>query len=274
LETIETELCLKDRDTLTKVIVREKERVRKEKGVPKNTEPPLSETFQSAYSKCIELLDANTPVQTWETFKDSEVEVIKDWGLITTKPQVYIVNMSQKNFVRKGSKWLPKIAGWVKKHGGGQIIPMSCEFEQNLADLEGDDKKTFLAELSEQAREKGLKGPQADVKSMIPRAIRSGRAALCLQSFYTCGPKEVRAWTIMKGTLAPQAAGVIHGDFERGFIKAEVANYTDFVKHHDGQASMSKVKDAGKYRQEGKTYSMQEGDICIFMHNVTASKKK
>jgi len=109
---------------------------------------------------------------------------------------------------------------------------------------------------------------------MIPRIIRSGRAALCLQSFYTCGPKEVRAWTIMKGTLAPQAAGVIHTDFERGFIKAEVANYSDFVKYHDGQASMSKVKEAGKYRQEGKTYVMQEGDICVFMHNVTSSKKK
>jgi ribosome-binding ATPase YchF (GTP1/OBG family) len=95
-----------------------------------------------------------------------------------------------------------------------------------------------------------------------------------LQSFYTAGPKEVRAWTIQKGTLAPQAAGVIHSDFERGFIKAEVANFDDFKALHQGAASMAKVKEAGKYRQEGKTYVMQEGDIVVFMHNVTASKKK
>lgn len=132
----------------------------------------------------------------------------------------------------------------------------------------------FLAECTEEAKKAGLKGPQAEVKSMIPRMIRAGRTALCLQSFYTAGPKEVRAWTIMKGTLAPQAAGVIHTDFERGFIKAEVANFDDFKALHEGQASMAKVKEAGKYRQEGKAYVMQEGDIVVFMHNVTASKKK
>jgi Protein of unknown function (DUF933) len=96
---------------------------------------------------------------------------------------------------------------------------------------------------------------------MIPRMIRAGRQALCLQSFYTAGPKEVRAWTIMKGTLAPQAAGVIHSDFERGFIKAEVCAFEDFKELHKGEASMAKIKEAGKYRQEGKNYVMQEGDI-------------
>eukprot|EP00541_Cyclophora_tenuis_P008802 CAMPEP_0116559670 /NCGR_PEP_ID=MMETSP0397-20121206/10536_1 /TAXON_ID=216820 /ORGANISM="Cyclophora tenuis, Strain ECT3854" /LENGTH=426 /DNA_ID=CAMNT_0004085487 /DNA_START=54 /DNA_END=1334 /DNA_ORIENTATION=- len=275
LETIEAELCLKDRDSLSKVVDREKERVRKEKGLSRASEPPLSEVFQSAYDKCKDLLEKNTPVQTGD-FKDAEVEIIRDWQLITTKPQVYIVNMSQKNFIRKGSKWLPKISAWVKEHGGGQILPVSCEFEQNLADL-GDNKEArdaFLKECTEEAKSKGLKGPQAEVRSMIPRIIRSGRAALCLQSFYTCGPKEVRAWTIQKGTLAPQAAGVIHTDFERGFIKAEVCNFDDFKALHGGQPSMAKVKEAGKYRQEGKTYVMQEGDICVFMHNVTASKKK
>merc|ERR1712115_624942 len=96
---------------------------------------------------------------------------------------------------------------------------------------------------------------------VIPRIIRSGRAALCLQSFYTCGPKEVRAWTVQKGTLAPQAAGVIHTDFERGFIKAEICSFDDFKALHQGQASMAKIKEAGKYRQEGKQYVMQDGDI-------------
>jgi ribosome-binding ATPase YchF (GTP1/OBG family) len=119
----------------------------------------------------------------------------------------------------------------------------------------------------------GLKGPQFAVKSVIPRLIRSGRSALCLQSFYTAGPKEVRAWTIQQGTLAPQAAGVIHSDFEKGFIKAEVANFDDFKALHEGAASMAKVKEAGKYRQEGKTYVMKEGDIVVFMHNTSKAKK-
>mmetsp|Transcript_21902 Transcript_21902/g.36187 ORF Transcript_21902/g.36187 Transcript_21902/m.36187 type:complete len:428 (-) Transcript_21902:123-1406(-) len=276
LETIEQELCLKDKDTLSKVIGIEKERIRKEKGIAKSSDPPLGETFESAYAKCDKLLNANVPVQTCNDFRDSEVELIRDWGLITTKPQVYVINMSQRNFIRKGSKWLPKIAEWIKAHGGGQIIPMSVEFEENLAAFKADEeaKKAFLKECSDQARELGLKGPQADVKTMIPRIIRAGRASLCLQSYYTCGPKEVRAWTIMKGTLAPQAAGVIHTDFERGFIKAEVCACADFMELHEGQPSMAKLKEKGKYRQEGKMYAMQDGDICIFMHNTTTSKKK
>jgi ribosome-binding ATPase YchF (GTP1/OBG family) len=131
-----------------------------------------------------------------------------------------------------------------------------------------------LDECSEEAKEAGVKGPQATVRSMVPRLIRSGRQALCLQSFYTAGPKEVRAWTIQAGTHAPQAAGVIHTDFERGFIKAEVAAFDDFKALHAGQASMAKVKEAGKYRQEGKQYAMQDGDIVVFMHNTTTAKKK
>ena len=137
LNTIEGELCLKDLDTLSKVLDREKERVRKEKGIARANDPPLSEAFLSAFDKCNTLIQSNTPVQTGE-FTQTEVEIIKDWGLITTKPQVYVINMTEKNFIRKGSKWLPKIADWVKQHGGGQIIPMSCEFEQKLFDLQDD----------------------------------------------------------------------------------------------------------------------------------------
>lgn len=275
LETIESELCLKDKDTLASALEREKDKIRKAKGVARSAEPPLPEVLETAFQKCKELLDANTPVQCGE-FSSGEVEVIKDFGLITTKPQIYVVNMSKKNFIRKGSKWLPKIKEWVDKHGGGQIIPMSCEFEQELFDLkdDADAQKAFLDECTQKAKDQGLTGPQFVAKSVIPRLIRSGRAALCLQSFYTAGPKEVRAWTIQKGSLAPQAAGVIHSDFERGFIKAEVANFDDFKALHEGKASMAKVKEAGKYRQEGKTYVMNEGDIVVFMHNVTASKKK
>jgi len=276
LETIQGELCAKDRNTLEGVLEREKERVRKEKGLSRQTTDfTLSDTFTSAYGKALKLVESNTPIQTGE-FKDSEVDIIRDWGCITTKPQIYVVNLSQKNFIRKGNKWLQKIVDWVKEHGGGQIFPVSCEFEQTLFDLKDDpaNQKAFLADCKEQALKAGLKGPQAEVKSMIPRLIRSGRQALCLQSYFTAGPKEVRAWTIMKGTTAPQAAGVIHTDFERGFIKAEVCAFDDFKALHKGEASMAKTKEAGKYRQEGKQYVMQDGDIVVFMHNTTTGKKK
>lgn len=276
LETIQGELCAKDAATLEGVVEREKERVRKEKGLSRqSTNFQLSDVFTSAHEKCTKLVESNTPIQTGE-FSMTEVDLIKDWGMITTKPQIYVINLSQKNFLRKGSKWLPKIGAWVKEHGGGQIIPVSCEFEQNLFDLKDmpDQQKAFLQQCKEDAIAAGLKGPQAEIRSMVPRLIRAGRQALCLQSFYTAGPKEVRAWTIMKGTLAPQAAGTIHSDFERGFIKAEVCNFSDFKALHKGEASMAKVKEAGKYRQEGKQYVMQEGDICVFMHNTTTAKKK
>jgi len=276
LETIQGELCAKDSATLASVLENEMNRVRKEKGLSRSsTNFKLSETFTEAHEKCKKLLDSNTPIQTGE-FTASEVDVIKDWGMITTKPQIYVVNLSQKNFIRKGSKWLPKINQWVNEHGGGQIIPVSCEFEQNLFEMKDDPEaqKAFLDKCTEEAKAAGLKGPQAEVRSMVPRLIRAGRQALCLQSFYTAGPKEVRAWTIMKGTLAPQAAGVIHSDFERGFIKAEVCAFEDFKALHQGEASMAKIKEAGRYRQEGKMYAMQDGDIVVFMHNTTTAKKK
>lgn len=275
LETIQSELCLKDKESLTKVVEAEKNRIRKEKGLARSADPPLGETFQSAYDKCMKLIDSNTPVQTHEDFSMGEVDVIRDFGLITTKPQIYVINMSKNNFLRKGNKWLPKIQAWVNNHGGGMIIPMSCEFEQELMDQpDADAKQAFLHQCQEEVNAMGLTGPGFEVKSVAPRLIRAGRQALCLQSFYTAGPKEVRSWTIMKGTLAPQAAGVIHTDFERGFIKAEIANFDDFKALHNGDKGMAKVKEAGKYRQEGKTYVMQDGDIVEFMFNVTAPKKK
>ena len=137
LETIQSELCLKDKSTLDKVLENEKDRVRKEKGLSRSAEAPLSDSFQSAFDKASALLEANSPVQTGE-FTMTEVDEIKQWSLITTKPQIYVINMSKRNFIRKGSKWLPKIKEWINSHGGGQIIPMSCEFEQEYADLAED----------------------------------------------------------------------------------------------------------------------------------------
>lgn len=118
LETIQGELCAKDSAGLASILENELNRVRKEKGLGRSsTNFKLSDAFQGAYDKCKELLDSNTPIQTGE-FTSPEIDCIKDWGMITTKPQIYVVNLSQNNFIRKGSKWLPKISEWVKSHGG------------------------------------------------------------------------------------------------------------------------------------------------------------
>ena len=138
LDTIQQELCLKDLSTLDRVVNTEKDKVRKEKGMAKAVEPPLGETFQNSYDKVKKLLESSTPVFTGDDFNLAEVECIKDWQLLTTKPQVYVVNMSQKSFIRKGHKSLPKIRQWVNEHGGGQIIPMSAEFEEKYFDLRED----------------------------------------------------------------------------------------------------------------------------------------
>ena len=138
METITEELCAKDSATLAGVIDRERERIRKEKGKSRAAEVDVGDTFQEAYDKCKRLLDSKTPIQTYADFTSSEVDLIRDWGLITTKPVIYVINLSQKNFIRKGSKWLPKIKAWVDTHGGGQIIPVSCDFEQKLEDLKDD----------------------------------------------------------------------------------------------------------------------------------------
>jgi GTP-binding protein YchF len=130
METIVSELCLKDLAVLSTVINTEKDRIRKEKGKARAVDVPVGEVFQEAYDKCLALLESRTPIQTCETFTAGHVELIRDWGLITTKPVIYVVNLSQPNFIKKGSKWLPKIKQWVDSHGGGQIIPVSVDFEE------------------------------------------------------------------------------------------------------------------------------------------------
>lgn len=126
LETIQAELCLKDKDTMSKVIEKEKDRIRKEKGIARREDPPLGEVFQSAYDKCMKLIEANTPVQTCEDFTLGEVDAIRDFGLITTKPQIYIVNMSKRNFLRKGNKVSTNMFHFAQRvtqmHSGNVLI--------------------------------------------------------------------------------------------------------------------------------------------------------
>ncbi|KAI9091102.1 P-loop containing nucleoside triphosphate hydrolase protein [Phlyctochytrium arcticum] len=178
---------------------------------------------------------------------------------ITVKPAIYLVNLSKDDYIRNENKWLPKIRAWVAENGGGKVIPFSVEYEQALWDA-----KTAGTPLE----------GELSTPSQLPNIIRTGYSALNLIYFFTAGEQEVRAWAVYNGALAPQAAGVIHSDFERGFIKAEVVAFEDFKALSKGTKSMAAVKAAGKFRQEGKTYVVKDGDIIHFQFNVTTKKKK
>ncbi|KAI9011287.1 P-loop containing nucleoside triphosphate hydrolase protein [Gaertneriomyces semiglobifer] len=251
LATILEELCKKDLELLEKARTAEEQAVRKSGGKFK-----LSAIFNDTFDKMKEMLSNNVPIATGE-WTNGEVELINEkTRLITTKPVIYLVNLSKNDYIRKKNKWLPKIAQWVKDHGGGSIIPFSVEYEQELWDSRSN--------------------PDAEkpVPSALPKIITQGYSSLNLIYFFTAGEKEVRCWCVYNGALAPQAAGCIHTDFERGFIKAEVCAFDDFKALCGGQKSMAAIKAAGKYRQEGKTYVVKDGDIIHFQFNVTAAPKK
>ncbi|KAI9829124.1 MAG: Obg-like ATPase [Thelocarpon impressellum] len=176
-----------------------------------------------------------------------EVEVINPLFLLTAKPVVYLVNLSEKDYIRQKNKHLPKIAEWVKEHSTGDtIIPLSVAFEERLTRFEND------AEIDEECKKLGT-------KSALPKVIITMRQMLNLGSFFTTGTDEVRQWTIRKGTKAPQAAGVIHTDFEKTFIQAIVFNYEALKEAGDEAA----VKAAGKVMTKGKDYVVEDGDILL-----------
>ncbi|CEM35005.1 unnamed protein product [Vitrella brassicaformis CCMP3155] len=191
-------------------------------------------------------------------WKAAEVEVLNSYQLLTAKPVVYLVNMSEKDFIRQKNKHLPKIAAWVKDNLDGPIIPYSAEFEQKLSELPTDEERQNYI------KDVGAKCSQID------KVINTGYSALHLLHYFTCGEDEVKCWTIREGTKAPQAAGIIHTDFERGFICAEVYKFDDLKE----EGSENAVKAAGKYHQKGKDYEITDGDCVFFKFNVTSSGKK
>lgn len=258
LETIIHELCRKDTSYVEGVRAKKEADVKKD---PKNKLPPV---FYTVMDKVKDMLDHNIPLRsgTWNLEEVAKINELIPQA-ITLKPIVYLVNLDAASFKRKANRWLVPISDWVRDHGGGQIIPFSVEWEQGLWALREDPvaREAYLAET-------------AGLKSVLPRIVKIGYNVLNLQYFFTAGETEVRCWTVPAGACAPEAAGVIHSDFERGFIKAEVCSYEDFKTLSNGTKSMANVKAAGKYRQEGRNYVMQDGDIVHFMFNVTASAKK
>eukprot|EP01061_Rhynchopus_euleeides_P004266 TRINITY_DN1352_c0_g1_i1.p2 TRINITY_DN1352_c0_g1~~TRINITY_DN1352_c0_g1_i1.p2 ORF type:complete len:403 (+),score=200.38 TRINITY_DN1352_c0_g1_i1:54-1262(+) len=257
LETIQHELCKKDLQVVIAAYAKE------ERDVKHNPTMKLSGLFKETMAKAKELLENNKPVKDGE-WSNPEVEMIKDKmpELLTTKPVIYLVNITQADFARKKNKWLMKVHEWIQKHGGGPMIPFSVEFEEahmKAGKEGGADAQAALCD-------------QVGVKSILPKMITTGYHELNLIHFFTAGEKEVRCWTVYSGALAPNAAGVIHSDMERGFIKAEVVAYEDF-KAVQKSKGMADVKAAGKYRVEGKKYLVVDGDIIYFQHNATTKKK-
>lgn len=167
-------------------------------------------------------------------WKMADVEILNTFQLLTAKPVVYLVNMNEKDYQRKKNKFLPKIHAWVQDHGGETMIPFSCVLESNLADMPADEAAKYCEENK--------------VQSALPRIIKTGFSEINLIYFFTAGPDEVKCWQIRRQLKAPQAAGAIHTDFERGFICAEVMKFEDLKEFGNESA----VKAAGKYRQERK----------------------
>ncbi|CAO3656481.1 unnamed protein product [Mucor hiemalis] len=188
----------------------------------------------------------------------NDINVINSLHLLTAKPMVYLVNTSEKDYIEGENKWIPQISQWVEENNKGDLIlPLSVSLESKLADMETKEEQAQYLN-------------DHKIESQLPKVILAGYKALDLIHYYTCGKQEVRAWTVRNTSKAPQAAGVIHTDFERGFIAAEVQKYSD-LKQLGSEAA---VKAAGKYLQKGKDYTVEDGDIMHFKFNVTGNKKK
>ncbi|KAI9768359.1 MAG: hypothetical protein M1840_004968 [Geoglossum simile] len=201
---------------------------------------------QATVEKILNSLKEGTDVRK-QNWSPKEVEVINPLFLLTAKPVVYLVNLSERDYIRQKNKHLPKIAQWIKEHSEGDpIIPLSICFEERLTRFETDE------EVEKECKSLGT-------KSALPKIIVTMRNALNLGSFFTTGTDEVRQWTIRKGTKAPQAAGVIHTDFEKTFIQAIVLNFATLKEYGDEIAA----KAAGKVMTKGKDYVVEDGDILL-----------
>jgi GTP-binding protein YchF len=239
IEVINTELQLADLDTVDKAITR------------------FSRTIKSGDKEAIirvafaEKLQAHinegNPARSFE-FTDDELEVVRELHLLTMKPVLYIANVDEEGFENNP---LLDIVVAIAKAEGAAVVSICNKLEAEIAELEDEEKIEFLAEM-------GMDEPGLD------RVIRAGYSLLGLQTYFTAGVKEVRAWTVRQNATAPQAAAVIHSDFEKGFIRAEVTAYKDFVEFNGENGA----KEAGKWRLEGKEYLVQDSDVVHFRFNV------
>ena len=240
-EVVETELMLADMESL------EKRRVNLEKKAKSGGDKDAKETL-AMVDLALAQLNEGKPARTADVPKDSK-KAWKMLQLLTAKPVFYICNVDEDS-AATGNKFSDAVAAHAEKEGA-PVVVISAKIESEIAMLEEDEQEEFLETL-------GLEEPG------LNRVIRAGYDLLGLQTYFTVGPKEARAWTIPSGATAPQAAGVIHGDFEKGFIRAETIAYEDYVANK-GEAG---AKEAGKMRAEGKEYIVKDGDVMHFRFNV------
>ncbi len=239
IETIDTELALADLTTVTRAVDRSAK-------AAKSGDKTAKRNFD-LFERVRDHLDSGAPVRAMALSDDDRL-ALRELHLITAKPALFVANVDEEGFENN------PLLDRVSEHAAGQnapVVAVCAALEGELAQLDGDDKNEFLADL-------GLEEPGLD------RVIRAAYELLGLQTFFTVGPKEVRAWTVRRGATAPQAAGVIHTDFERGFIRAEVIGYDDYVSLKGEKGA----KEAGRQRLEGKEYIMVEGDVVHFRFNV------
>lgn len=239
IEIINTELALADLETVEKQLLKAQKQA---KGGDKD-----AKALVAVAEKILPVLNEGLPVRS-VALDDEESQVVKTLHLLTIKPTLYIANVAEDGF--ENNPWLATVEAIAAKEGA-QVVAICNKIESEIAELEDDEKAEFLNELG--FTEAGL-----------DRVIRAGYGLLGLQTYFTAGVKEVRAWTVPVGATAPQAAGKIHTDFEKGFIRAEVIAFDDFVSLGGEQAA----KDAGKWRLEGKEYVVKDGDVVHFRFNV------
>ena len=239
VETINTELALADMETVDKTVQRE--------GKKAKSGDKEAIALCNVLTKVQKGLDEGKAVRTLGLDAD-ELQLLKPLCLITVKPVMYIANVDESGF--ENNPLLDKIIELGKKENA-PVVSICAKIEAEISDLEDEEKLLFLSEL-------GLDEPG------LNRVIRAAYSLLGLETYFTAGVKEVRAWTVRKGSTAPQAAGVIHTDFERGFIRAQTISYEDFITYK----GESGAKEAGKMRAEGKEYVVKDGDVLNFLFNV------
>ena len=239
VSTIDTELLLADVETVDKAILRISKMAKSA-----NKEAIAEKAFLERLGA---ELNEGRPARALE-FTDTERGWLRHYHLLSAKPTMYIANVDEQGF--EDNPLLDALRAHAASEGA-EVVPVCAAIEAEIVQLEEDEKAEFLAEM-------GLEEPG------LNRVIRAGYALLGLQTFFTAGEKEVRAWTVRRGATAPQGAGRIHTDFEKGFIRAEVVGYDAFVEH----GGESGAKEAGKWRLEGKEYVMREGDVVHFRFNV------
>lgn len=240
IEVIQTELCLADLGTVEKSLHRYSKAARS--GNDKD-----AAKLVAMLTKCQAALDQGKPVRTID-FSDEERALLKPICLITAKPAMFVGNVSETGF--ENNPFLDRLKAYADSQNA-PVVAICAKIEAELSEMDDEDRQVFLEEMGQS--EPGLN-----------RLIRAAFKLLGLQTYFTAGVKEVRAWTIHIGDTAPQAAGVIHGDFERGFIRAQTIAFDDFIAFKGEQGA----KDAGKMRAEGKDYVVKDGDVLNFLFNV------